>query len=312
MTLAVGTDVKVFAPASIGNVGPGFDVLGLALSEPGDTVIARVVAEPGVRLARVSGDEGRLPKESERNTATIAAQGVLDRTGIEAGIEIELHKGMPIGSGLGSSAASAVAGAFAANLLLGAPLRRTELVLPCTDAEARVSGRHADNVSASLLGGLILIRSLDPLDLIRVPVFDGLTVAVVTPSFELPTREARTALPASIRLADHVRQSANLAAMIGALHTGDPAMLGRSLEDVIAAPARTPLIPGCEAVLSAALDAGALGSSISGAGPSIFALCGSRRVAAEAADAMRAAFERTGAASTAVISPTDAPGVRRL
>lgn len=312
MTLPVGAEVEVFAPASVANLGPGFDVLGLALAAPGDRVTARRVATPGVKLAGVEGDDGKLPREAERNTASLAAAGVLEAAGIEAGIELTLHKGMPIGSGLGSSAASAAAGALAANLLLGSPLRKNQLVPPCIDAEAFVAGRHADNVAAALLGGLILVRSVDPLDVVRLPIPEGLSVAVVTPVFELPTREARAALPHDVPLAVLVRQSANLAALISALHSGDVALLARSLDDRIVTEARADLIPGCREVIRAALERGALGSSISGAGPSIFALCRSAHSAGEVAGTMGAAFFKAGLESTAVISPMDCPGARRL
>jgi homoserine kinase len=306
-------EVTAFAPATVSNLGPGFDILGLALSGPGDTVTARRVPGQGVRIARVEGDGGILPREAERNTAGIAAAATLRRAGVAVGVELEIRKGMPVGSGLGSSAASAAAAAYAVNLLVGSPLRKRELVEPCLDAEAAVSGRHADNVAPSLLGGLVLVRSVDPLDVLRLPVPEGLRVVVVTPAFDLPTRVARAALPERVPLAALVRNSANLAALVAACHSGDLALLRRALVDEVVAPVRAALIPGCDAVMSAALEAGALGSSISGAGPSVFALCHSARAAEDAAEAMRAAFREAGGLdSTAVLSPADAPGVRQL
>jgi homoserine kinase len=302
----------VFAPATVANLGPGFDVLGLALAEPGDTVTARRAAVPGVRIRQIRGDGGALPREPAANTAGIAATAVLKRTACRSGIELELEKGMPLGSGLGSSAASAAAAALAVNLLLDSPLKPTELVEPCMEAEAVVSGRHADNVAAALLGGLVLVRSIDPLDLASLPLPEGLVVTVVTPSFELPTRRAREALPDHVPLGRLVRSTANLAGLIHALHSDDLELLARSMVDDIVTPARAALIPGAPQVIRAALEAGAVGSSISGAGPSVFALCRSKGSAAEVAAAMGAAFGDAGLEATRIISPARCPGARAL
>ncbi len=302
--------VRAFAPATVANLGTGFDVLGLALLGPGDTVLARRVPGTGVRIAAVHGDGGRLPLEPERNTAGIAAIATLARAGIDAGVELEVTKGLPLGSGMGSSAASAAAAAYAVNLLLGSPLRRAELVAPCVEAEAAVSGRHADNVAPALLGGMVLVRSVDPPDIVRLPVPAGLVLTVVTPQHEVSTRDARAALPADVPLAQMVRTSANLGAFVSACFSGDLGLLARALEPDVVTAARARLIPGCLDVLAAARDAGALGASISGSGPSLFALCRSERSAHEVAVAMRAAFRRAGLESSAVFSPADCPGAR--
>jgi homoserine kinase len=219
---------------------------------------------------------------------------------------------LPVGSGLGGSAASAAAAAYAVNVLVGSPLRKTELVGPCVDAEAAVAGRHADNVAPAILGGLILVRSLDPLDLIRLPVPEGLTATVVTPALRLDTKAARAALPREVPLAALVKNAANVAALTSACFSGDLALLARSLEDHVATPARAKLIPGCLAVIDSALAAGALGSSLSGSGPSIFALCRSERSAREVAGAMQAAFRAAGLESEAIQSPADCPGAREV
>jgi len=302
--------VSAFAPATVANVGVGFDVLGLAIDGPGDTVTAYRSDTPGVRIRRVTG--GDLPLEAERNTAGVAAISTLRLAGVDVGVELELHKGLPIGSGLGSSSSSAAAAAFAVNLLLGSPLRKAQLIEPCMDAEEAVSGRHADNVAPSLLGGLILVRSTDPLDIVRLPIPEGLTVAVVTPDFVLTTKAARAALPASISLATMVRQTANIAGLVSACYTGDLDLLARCIPETVVTPVRAQLIPGGAAAIEAALEAGALGASVSGAGPSIFALCRSVASAQAAATAMQAAFTRAGLASTRVVSPADAPGARRV
>ena len=304
--------VTAFAPATVANLGLGFDILGLALSEPGDTVTARFTSGRYVEITAISGDGGALPTDAGANTAGIAAAATLRKAGVEVGIELEIVKGLPIGSGLGSSAASAAAAAFAVNLLLGSPLRKPELVGPCIEAEAAVSGRHADNVAPALLGGLILIRTLDPLDLVRLPVPEGLTVVVVTPEFELSTREARSVLPESVPLASLVRNTSNIAALVSSCYSGDLALMSRCVPDQVVTPVRAALIPGCMDVINAALDAGALGSSISGAGPSVFAFCRSPHSAHQAARTMSAAFDEADLPSQVVISPANCPGARRL
>ena len=304
--------MTAFAPATVANLGPGFDVLGLAIAGPGDRVVARRVEGQGVRLVQVVGDNGTLPRTAEDNTAGVAAAEVLRLAGIQAGVELELTKGLPIGSGMGSSAASAAAAAMAVNLLLGSPLRKPQLVGPCVEAEARVSGRHADNVAPALLGGLVLVRQLDPLDLVRLPLPDDLTVVVVTPQLSVSTRAARDCLAPDVPLAVAVANSANLAALVSACYSGDLALLARCVTDRIAQPARAKLIPGANQVMEAALEAGALGSSISGSGPSIFALCRSERSARDVAAAMLAAFARAGLDATEVVSPADCPGARRV
>ncbi|MBK8232480.1 MAG: homoserine kinase [Candidatus Eisenbacteria bacterium] len=310
--------VRVFAPATVANLGPGFDLLGLALEGLGDTVLARFGTQPGVTIAAVTLHDGapdqggKLPLDPRRNSAGIAATLTLRRAGIEASIELELQKGLPIGSGLGSSAASAVAGAYATNLLLGSPLRKSELIEPCLAAEEAVAGRHADNLAPALFGGLILIRSIDPIDLLRLPVPTGLNVVVVSPAFELSTRVAREALPKEVSLAQSTRNTANVAALVTACHSGDLGLLSRSLIDEIVTPARARLIPGAELVMAAARAAGALGSSISGSGPSIFALTHSPPTARRVREAMIEAFAAAGLAATGHISGADCPGVRAL
>jgi homoserine kinase len=305
--------VTAFAPATVANLGPGFDVLGLALGAPGDTVTARRVGTPGVRIVAVHGDGGVLPLETDRNTAGIAAVETLRRAGVEGiGVELTVHKGLPIGSGLGSSAASAAAAACAVNILVGSPLRKSDLVGPCIEAEAAVSGRHADNVAPALLGGLILVRCVTPLDIVRVPLPDGLAITVVTPAFELATKAARAVLPTQVPLEDLVRNTANIGALISACHSGDLGLLGRCVTDRVVAAARAALVPGAPEVIAAALDKGALGASISGAGPSVFALCRSPRSARESSLAMIAAFAKAGLAATSTISDVDCPGARQI
>lgn len=304
-----GDRIRVFAPATVANVASGFDVLGFALESPGDAVTLTRSAVKGVRVRSITGDDGRLPRDPKKNTAAVAAAAFLERIGNPFGVDIELEKRMPLSSGLGSSAASAVAAVTAANLLAASPLSRTDL-LPFTMEAERVAcgSAHADNVAPSLLGGFVLIRSYDPLDVVKLPVPDGLSCAVVHPHAELRTEDARRILKKEIRLSDAIRQWGNLAALVAALYNGDLQLLGRSLQDVVAEPARSLLIPGFAGVKAAALAAGALGCSISGSGPSVFALCARPEDSARAGEAMVAAFKAAGLASDLYVSAVNPRG----
>lgn len=304
--------VSAFAPATIANLGPGFDVLGLAIDGLGDTVTVEFCNEPGVHIGSITGDNGLLPKDPAVNTASVAARATLRAAGIDANIRLHVHKGLPLCSGLGSSAASAAAAAFATNILIGKPLRKYDLVQPCIEAEAVVSGRHADNVAPSLLGGLVLVRSVDPIDLVRLPIPDGLTMVVVTPSLELPTKQARAVLPPNVPLATMVDTTAQVASLVSACYSGDLSLLSRSLEDPVVTPARIGLIPGGAAALDAALGTGALGASISGAGPSLFAMCRSARSAQLAASAMADVLHEHGNSTAVHLSSANCPGVRTV
>jgi homoserine kinase len=288
-------EVKVFAPATVANVASGFDVLGFALERPGDTVRLIRQEEKRVELEAVRGDGGRLPLDPARNTAGVAVSRFLESRGWPFGVKLELEKGMPLASGLGSSAASAVAGVVAANLLAGEPCRPFDLLPFTLQAEEVACGAaHADNVAPALLGGFVLIRSYEPLDLVRLPVPEGLAAAAVHPHTEIRTEDARRILKKEVRLADAVRQWGNLAGLVAALYEGDLQLLGRSLLDVVAEPRRALLIPGFAQVKAAALASGALGCSISGSGPSMFALCASQESAWAAGKAMQETFRRVG------------------
>jgi homoserine kinase len=304
--------VTAFAPATIANLSVGFDILALAIREPGDTVTARISEGGGVQIRSVSGDGGTLPLETSKNTSGIAAQAMLDKAGLGVSVELELSKGLPIGSGLGSSAASAAAAAFAVNRLLGSPLRKKDLIEPCLLAEEAVSGRHADNVAASLLGGLVLVRSLEPLDVIRLPVPEDLHVAVVTPDMEVRTGEARAILPKTIELSAMVQACANIATFVSASHSRDLSLLARCKPDQVVTPARAELIPGCHEVIATAQDHGALMCSVSGAGPSLFALCHSEPSALTVARAMQDEFKKHDLSTKVFTSPANCPGAREL
>lgn len=281
--------VEVFAPASIGNVACGFDVFGLALEYPGDKVIVRWRNKPGVVITAITGDNGQLPVDAEKNTAGVSVIRFLKHIECQRGIEIELHKMMPIGSGLGSSSASTVASVFAANVLAGKPLTRENLLPFALQGEKVACGSaHADNAAACLYGGFILVRSYNPLDIISIPIPAGLYCALIYPKIEILTRDARKLLPDAISLKTGIMQWANTAGLVAGFMKPDFDLIRRSLQDVVAEPARSRLIPGFQEIKQAALDAGALGSSFSGSGPSIFALCKNKSDAYQSAMAMQA------------------------
>ena len=284
--------VTAFAPATVSNVACGFDVLGFALGSPGDEVTARFIdGPPTVRIDEITGDNGRLPRDAAKNTAGIAAWALLTALGDRRGIALSIRKGLPLSSGLGGSAASAVAAVVAVDALLDAHTS-LDLLLTCAFEGEQVGAgsAHGDNIAPCLHGGFVLVRHANPPDIVRLPVPEGLVAVVVHPELEIETAHARAILGDTVRLADAIQQWANLGAFVDALHRADFALLARSLEDRIAEPRRAPLVPGFGAIKDAALSAGALGCSLSGSGPSMFALCRgddqARRVAAAMTDAV--------------------------
>jgi len=303
--------IKVFAPATVANIGPGFDVLGVAVTGPGDIVEARKITSPGVIIESISGDNGRLPLDSARNTAGVAAAETLKIIGAPGGVALKLYKGMPLGSGLGSSAASAAAAAWAVALLYDFELKQA-LLPACLAAEAAVSGYHADNVAPSLLGGLILIQGYDPLRIEPLPVPSNLCLVLVTPDLEVPTAQARAVVPKMIPLAQVVANTGHLSAMVAATFKNDALAFGRAVVDEIIEPARAHLIPGFYQVKQAALAAGGLGCSISGAGPTVFAVADSGALGNKIGQAMQAAFQQVGLASIVNIASVDVQGARPL
>lgn len=261
-----------FAPASVGNVAVGFDILGLAVGALGDTATVTRTRAPGVTITAVRGVAGELPREAERNTAGRALLRLCELAGLEGGLALELDKGIPLGSGLGGSAASAVAAAVAGNALLERPLGEDELLECALAGEEVASGsRHADNVAPALLGGLVLSIGGARPHLVRIPVPQGVCVVLAHPRMFLATKEARALLSATVPLAAFVQQTANLAGFLAGCYADDVELIGASLADVVIEPQRARLIPGFADARAAALAAGALGCSISGAGPTLFA-----------------------------------------
>lgn len=304
--------IKVFAPATIGNIGPGFDVLGMAVRGWGDTLYARATTQAGVFLSM--GDNNySLPTEPLKNTAGIAAAAVLEMLGERGGVELRLQKGIPAGSGLGSSAASACAAAFATNYLYGNKLSKDDLILAATKAEEVVSGSFfADNTSPCLLGGATLTRSCVPLDVTAIGHIDSLYVVLVKPELTVLTKDARDVLPKMIPMADFVANMANTALITVAFARNDYSLFARSLNDVVVEPVRAKLIKGFDGAKKAALEAGADGMTISGSGPAVFAITESLEKAEQIQKAIVGAFEAAGVAANAIVTTVDKDGTRLL
>jgi homoserine kinase len=286
------TIVTAFAPATVSNVACGFDVLGFALEAPGDEVEAQLAAS-GVRIDDIAGDQGRLPRDATRNTAGVAAQALLHVLGEKRGVRLTIRKGLPLSSGLGGSAASAVAAVVAVDALFDAhtPL---ETLMACAFEGERIGAgsAHGDNIGPAVYGGMVLVRVANPPDVVRLPVPAGLTAVVVHPDLEIETARARELLGSTVSLSDAIRQWANLGAFVDALHRSDFDLMSRALEDSIAEPRRASLVPGLAEIKQAAARAGALGCSLSGSGPSLFALCRDAASAQAVAAAMTAAVQR--------------------
>jgi homoserine kinase len=296
-----------FAPGSIGNVGPGFDVLGLAVDGIGDTVTVELTKSDS-RIVDITGrDADLVPRDPDRNCATIAANAYLRPFRYNAIVTIE--KGLPLAGGMGGSAASSVAGAYAAALALGQSPAIRDVLAAALEGESFVAGRHLDNIAPSVVGGLALSRSTDPIDVVKIPVAADWWVALVTPRIRIQTKDARALLPSESGRAEWIQQMANTTALAHAFAIGDGELVRRALDDRYAEPRRAPLIPHFHDVKRAALDAGAFGCSISGSGPTLFAIAADQRVARECAAAMQKAFAEID--SETHVGPIAKEGVRR-
>jgi homoserine kinase len=266
--------IKVFAPATVANVVCGYDVLGFAVNAPGDEVVMRLTDSKGITISKITGDDGKLPLNPEKNTVSASVQHYLNHISKpDFGIDIELHKKMPIGSGLGSSSASTVAGLFAVNSLFDNLLTNKELVPFAMKGEELACGYgHADNVAPALMGGFVLIRSYEPLDIISLPFPEDMHAAIVYPEVDVPTKDARQMIRSKVLLKDAVTQWGNVAGLVSGLFMKDYDLIGRSMTDVLVEPTRAILIPDFYVLRQMALNAGAIGFGISGSGPSVFAL----------------------------------------
>lgn len=306
----MGRQARAFSPASVANVAVGFDLLGYAVPDVGDTVTVRRIDAPEVRIAAIRGTAIELPLNAPRNTAGAALIALREALQLPYGFELEIDKGIPLSSGMGGSAASCVAALVAANALLDVPLSREQLYPFALDGEAVASGsRHGDNLGPMFLGGLVLC-TLERL--VPVPVPAQWHSLLVHPDALLETRRAREALQGSYGLKEFVAQSSNLALVLAGCHAGDVGLVRAGLADVLVEPRRAPLIVGFDAAKQAALAAGAMGASISGAGPSVFAWFEDRDAALAAAPKVQAAFAAAGFGSQSWVTPVNSPGARLL
>jgi homoserine kinase len=305
------TEIKIFCPATIANLNCGFDVMGLCLEGIGDEMIIRKVAEKGIRITKITGAD--LPLETEKNVAGVAALAIVKASNPDIGFEIEIHKKIKAGSGIGSSSASAAGAVFGINELLGKPFTRHELVDFAMKGEAIASGsEHADNVAPCILGGFTLIRGYNPLDVIKIESPSEIYAVVLHPHIEVKTSDSRAILSPTIAFKDAITQWGNLGGLIAGLYSKDYELIGRSLQDVIIEPLRKKLIPNFDEVKNSALNASALGAGISGAGPSIFALCKGQAIAEKVAFAMSSNYLDTGIPFDMHVSRVNDEGVKKI
>jgi len=308
-------EVRVFAPATVANMICGFDILGFAVDKPGDEVYMQRVSEVGVRIRSIKGDEGRLPLDPDKNTVSACVKLLLRHLGLEneIGLEIELIKHMPIGSGLGSSSASTVAGLFAINTLLGNPLSKDELMPFCVEGERLACGHgHADNVAPALMGGITLIRGYQPLDIINLPVPDDLVAGIVFPRVDVPTRDARQLIKEKVALKDAVSQWGNIAGLVAGLYRSDYELISRSMHDVLIEPTRAILIPEFYEMKRIAMESGVLSFGISGSGPSVVAISKGFEAAQLAVDRIQEHLTANGIESLQFVSSVNVEGPKVL
>lgn len=304
-------EIKVFSPATVANVACGFDVLGFCLDGIGDEMIIRKSKDKGVRITVSDGYD--LPLDIDKNIAGVSAKALYEKANPDFGFELEIYKRIKPGSGIGSSAASAVGSVFGMNQLLGKPFNQNELIEFAMKGEALASAaEHADNIAPALLGGFTLVKNLNPLRILQIPSPEDLYAVIVHQQIEIKTSEARFVLPAQIKLRDATIQWANLGSLIHALHTNDYALIGECLEDVVAEPYRSKVIPAYGILKQAAKTAGALGTSISGSGPSIFSLCQGIDIAKKISSAQKKVLNSTDVSFEVYISKINTKGVSIL
>ena len=303
--------IKIFAPATVANVACGFDIFGLAVDNPGDEVIVRKRNDNQIVIQEITGDEGKLTYDSSKNTVSVPIIKYLQKIESDQGFDIVLNKKMPLGSGLGSSSASSVAGVFAANELLGKPLNTKDLLPFAMEGERVACGSaHADNVAPALLGGFVVIRSYAPLDIFQIKTPENLYVSIVHPDIEVNTKDARHILKNEVSMKKAISQMGNVAGMVAGLMSSDYDLIGRSMVDLIIEPIRSILIPQFFEVKMAAEEAGALGCSISGAGPSIFAFSEGKENAEKVMVAMKNEFTKVGINTNTFVSSINNVGPR--
>ncbi|MBQ4819406.1 homoserine kinase [Aquimarina sp. MMG016] len=301
--------IKIFAPATVANLSCGFDVLGCCLDNVGDEMIISLVSEPGITITKIEGAD--LPLETHKNVAGVAVEALLSKYIKEIGVEIEIYKKIKAGSGIGSSAASSAGAVWAVNHLLDNPFTPQELVEFAMEGEKLASGNaHADNVAPALLGGFTLVRSYQPLDVIKLNSPEDLVMTVIHPQIEVKTSDSRSVIKHNVSLKQAIHQWGNVGGLVAGLFTEDYDLIGRSLEDVIIEPLRSILIPEFENVKQAAIAKGALGCGISGSGPSIFALSKGMNTANEVAEDIRKVYAKTGLDFDIHVSKINSQGIK--
>lgn len=285
--------IKVFAPASIANMGCGFDIMGMALDEVGD--ILRITATDGEGLTIVNKSGVPLPDDIEKNVITPVVRKFFEMTGNMAKIKVEVLKKIYPGSGIGSSAASSAAAAFGMNELFGCPLSEEDVVVCAMEGENLASGGyHADNAAPAVMGGIILLRGYDPLDVVKLPVPGNFYCAMIHPDIVVSTKEARSILPKAVPMHDAVSQWGNVGGLVAGLCTGNIGLIGRSMKDAVAEPYRKKFIPGFDELRAKVLSTGALAMNISGSGPSVFALADKYETAQAACKVLKEHFDALG------------------
>ncbi|MDO6492189.1 MAG: homoserine kinase [Cellulophaga sp.] len=304
-------EIRVFCPATIANISCGFDVLGVALDNVGDEMVVKKTTKKGITITKIEGQD--LPLETHKNVAGVAGLALLSATNYSGGFEIEIYKKIKAGSGIGSSAASSTGAVWAMNKLLGEPFSNLELVQFAMKGEELASGvQHADNVAPAIYGGFTLVRSYNPLDIIKINTPKELYATVIHPQIEIKTSDSRKILKTTISLADGIKQWGNVGGLIAGLYTEDYKLIGRSLEDHIVEPIRSILIPAFDNVKSASLNAGALGCGISGSGPSIFALSQGKEIAEKVAKEMQNVYNKVGIDYDIHVSNINTIGVKKI
>ena len=304
-------EIKIFSPATVANVACGYDVLGFCLDSVGDEMLIRKVDKKGIQITKIEGFD--LPLKTELNVAGVSAIAMYEALQPDCGFEIEIYKNIKPGSGIGSSAASAVGSVFAMNALLGSPLNKTELIQFAMKGEALASKcEHADNLAPALFGGFTLVKSLSPLEILEIPSPDNLFATIIHPQIEVKTADSRAILPKEVKLQDAIVQWANFGSLILSLHTSNYQLMKRSLHDAIIEPHRCKLIPFYKEVKYVALKSGALGTNISGSGPSIFSLSEGIETASLVSDAIKKVYSNTGINFDIHISKINTEGIKVL
>jgi homoserine kinase len=304
-------EIRLFSPATVANVSCGFDVLGFCLDSIGDEMVIRKSVEKGIRITKIEGYD--LPFEVEKNVAGVSALAMYEATKPDCGFEIEIYKHIKPGSGVGSSSASAVGSVYGMNVLLGNPYSKTELTAFAMKGEAVASqSEHADNIAPALFGGFTLVKSFDPLEVLQIPTPSDLFAVVIHPQIEIKTSDARKILPKTIALKDAITQWSNVGSLIHGLHTNNYDLISRSLKDVVVEPFRSQLIPGFENIKKTAITCGALGTGISGSGPSVFSLCKSKTSALDVEKAIRETYEKQNIPFEIYVSKINLNGIKHL